>query len=239
MKRPLEVLTKIKLENLAESKNNIIFNFNQIDKILVWIVGFSITGISIIVSNIADLNSKFEIHILKTILLLLCISIISGIIYRLAALIYLSIFQKILFYLKGSFSNYEMTPIKSDIIDPENINEVYQKIKKGFDIDYSDVVENYNKYESNEIKEKSLLLLNKEYKRLTEQAKKEEEFTEDFINTTFRKVFGISEKRLEKTVYSSNDTFFLKFWNATKIVMLFACVFCFISTIVILTSNYK
>jgi hypothetical protein len=239
MKRPLEVLTKVHLENLTETKENIIFNFNQIDKILVWIVGFSITAISLIVSNIAGLNSNFETHILKTILLLLCTSIISGIIYRFSALFYLADFQQKLFYLKGAFSNYEMTPTDSETPESSNINELYLKIKKGFDIDYSDVVRNHENNNDKEIKELSISFLNKEYKRLTQQAKEEEKFSNNFIIKSYKEAFGISEKRWKKIVNYSKNTFLLKFWSCLKIVMLSISVVSFITSIIIISSNYK
>ena len=48
MKRPFDFITELSLKTLNKSKENFIYNYEQLDKILVWIIGFSIAAISII-----------------------------------------------------------------------------------------------------------------------------------------------------------------------------------------------
>jgi len=82
MKGPFETVTETFFENLDRLKENQRYNFSNSEKFMIWIVGFSIGGLFIIVSNLTQFNQSFSHNILKTILILLSISIISGIVYR-------------------------------------------------------------------------------------------------------------------------------------------------------------
>ena len=98
MERPFDTILRNAYGTLEKTEKNFIFNFNQNDKILVWIVGFSITALTLIVSKIADLSKTYESETLKTALLLLIITVISVIIYRLSALIFLTKYQVQIFF---------------------------------------------------------------------------------------------------------------------------------------------
>lgn len=65
MERPFDTILRQAYGSLEKTEKKFIFNFNQNDKILVWIVGFSITAITLIVSKIADLNKTYDNGILK------------------------------------------------------------------------------------------------------------------------------------------------------------------------------
>ena len=42
--RSFEGVTKVFLENFQKSKQNILFMFEYFDKLLIWVVGFSVGG---------------------------------------------------------------------------------------------------------------------------------------------------------------------------------------------------
>ena len=48
MKSPFETVTETFFENLDKLKENQRYNFNNSEKFMIWIVGFSIGGLSII-----------------------------------------------------------------------------------------------------------------------------------------------------------------------------------------------
>jgi hypothetical protein len=82
MKRPYEFVIENFFENLDKVKENQRYNFNSSERFMIWIVGFSIGGLSIIVTNITQFSQSFNHSIIQVILVLLSISIISGILYR-------------------------------------------------------------------------------------------------------------------------------------------------------------
>lgn len=80
MERPFENITKTFFDSLERTRENQKYNFSNSEKFMIWIVGFAIGGLSIIVSNTTTLNQSFSHCTIKTILCLLSISIIFGII---------------------------------------------------------------------------------------------------------------------------------------------------------------
>lgn len=60
MKRPFETVTETFFENLDKLKENQRYNFNNSEKFMLWIVGFSIGGLSIIVTNLTQFNQSFS-----------------------------------------------------------------------------------------------------------------------------------------------------------------------------------
>lgn len=54
MKRPFEFVRETFFENLDKIRENQRYNFNNSEKFMIWIVGFSIGGLSIIVTNMTN-----------------------------------------------------------------------------------------------------------------------------------------------------------------------------------------
>ena len=130
MERPFDTRLRQTYGTLEKIKENFIFNFNQNDKILVWIVGFSVTAITLIVSNIADLSKNYSVCVLKTVLILLTASIVCGIIHRFSALIFLTKYQSIMFFLEGAFSKEKTMPTKTHELKTQMIFTKFIRILK-------------------------------------------------------------------------------------------------------------
>jgi hypothetical protein len=240
MERPFDTRLRLVYETLEKTKENFIFNFSQNDKILVWIVGFSVTAISIIISKISDISESYSSCILKTVLLLLTISIISGIIYRLSALLFLQKFQSIMFFLEGAFSKEKTMPTETiELKNPDDIHEIYQKIKTDFDQDYADIIELYNKPQSTESKNYYVEYLKNEYARLAEWAKNEYEYADQYMKGVYKTAFGLSDKQINKLFSKNKDSFYLKLWSWISIISIAVCLITFISVIIILETNYE
>src|SRR5690348_17672665 len=105
MKRPFDSIRETFFENLDKLKENQRYNFSNSDKYMVWVVGFAIGGLSIIVTNLTQFNQSFSHSIIKAVLILLSISIISGIIYRWSFYLWQVQYQNIEFYFQGAFSD--------------------------------------------------------------------------------------------------------------------------------------
>ena len=239
MKRPFDFVTELSLKTLNKSKDNFIYNFEQLDKILVWIIGFSIGAISLIVSNITDLKTVYCCCVIKQILILLCVSIVSGILYRISSLLYLVNYQKIIFYLEGAFSENEMMIIEEEKLDANiTIHEIHQKIKTGFDKDYSDVIDLYNNAETEQSKKFYLDYLIEEYRRLAIWSKNEYDYSINYVKNVIGKAFGLTEKQNEKLQNKTNNSFYLKLWFLIGVISLLVSILSFITVIILLTTNY-
>ncbi len=240
MERPFDTQLRQSYETLEKTKENFIFNFNQNDKILVWVVGFSITAISLIVSNISDLNNNYSLNVVKAILVLLTISIISGIVYRLSALLYLTEYQNTLFYLEGAFSKEKTMPTETrELKNPDDIHEIYQKIKVDFEQDYSDIVGLYNSSQTTESKQYYLDFLKAEYTRLAEWSANEYKYADEYVKSVFKKAFGLTEKKMKSIFKGKNNSFYLKMWGVIRILSISVCLISFVSVVIILAFNYR
>lgn len=177
MKRPFETITETFFENLDKLKENQRYNFNNSERFMIWIVGFSIGGLSIIVTNLTGLNLSYSHCVIKLILILLSISIISGIIYRWTFYLYQIQYQNIEFYLQGAFSTKEtMQTEPEDLSNETDIKEVIRRLKLDFNEDMSFILKDYIK--ANDTGKQFLLDdLKAYYKSIGTNVKKEYEFT--------------------------------------------------------------
>lgn len=240
MERPFDTKIRLVYETLEKTKENFIFNFNQNDKILVWIVGFSVTAITLIISKISDISENYSSCILKTILFLLTTSIISGIIYRFSALLFLKKYQNIMFFLEGAFSQEKTMPTETqNLKNPDDIHEIYQKIKADFDHDYFDIIELYNQPQSTESKSYYVNYLKSEYERLAEWAQNEYHYADEYMKGVYKTAFGLSDKQINKLFSQNKDSFYLKMWSWISVISITICLIAFISVILILALNYE
>jgi hypothetical protein len=237
MKGPFETVTETFFENLDRLKENQRYNFSNSEKFMIWIVGFSIGGLFIIVSNLTQFNQSFSHDILKTILILLSISIISGIVYRWAFYLFQIQYQNIEFYLQGAFSNKEIMDTNPDDLSSEtDIKEVVRRLKIDFGEDASFVLEDYSKVND----AGKLFLLNDlkaHYKKVGKSVKEEFEFAMNYAKDTFKRAFGLSDKRIEK-LFNSNTAKKLKAYGWTIAIAFFISCLSFITVLVILCINF-
>jgi hypothetical protein len=237
MKRPFDTVRDLFFENLDKSLENARYNFSNSEKFMVWIVGFSIAGLSIIVTNLTKFNQDFNHCIIKTILILLSISIISGIIYRWAFYAFQTQFQSIEFYLRGAFSNPDiMETDPKDITNITDIKEVVRLLKMDFGEDDSFILELYEK-EDSVGREILLKDLKEHYNKIGEWAKRDFELGLNYAKDTFKKAFGLSEKKADKLFKQTTVSLFNIFCSITTIAFLLSCI-SFILVIIILCAAY-
>ncbi len=237
MKRPFEFVMDTFFEGLANQKENQRLNFNNSEKFMVWIVGFSIGGLSITVTNLAQFSSSFDHFTIKTILILLSTSIISGILYRWFFYIYQTEYQKIEFYLQGVFSRQQIMEVNPDDISNENdIKEVIRRLKVDYDDDVSHVLDEYAKL--NEDGKRIVLNdLKARYKIIALGAKKEFEIAMNYAKDTFKEALGFSDKAADKMFQPSSSKKFRTFGALTSIAFIISCL-SFIAVVIILCIKY-
>lgn len=239
MERPFDTRLRQTYETLEKTKENLIFNFSQNDKILVWIVGFGATAISLIVSKITDINDNYSEYILKSVLILMTTSIISGIIYRFSALLLLTKYQQIMFYIEAAFSREKTMPTETrKLKNPDDIYEIYQKIQADFDHNYEDVLKLYRQQQREECKKYYVDYLKSEYKRLAEWSANEYKTGDDYVKGVFKNAFGFSDKKINKMFQENNNSFYFKLWGWICGIAIAVCLLSFVSGLIILTLNY-
>ena len=237
MKRPFETVKETFFENLDKLQENQRFNFSNSDKYMVWVVGFSIGGLSIIVTSLTQFNQSFSHYIVKTILILLAISIISGILYRWAFYLWQIQYQNVEFYLQGAFSDKEIMETNPDDLTKEtDIKEVVRRIKTDFGEDVSHVLPIYEQVDN---AGKAYLLndLKNHYKRSGEWAKKDFEFAMDYVKDVYKTAFGLSQKRIDH-LFKSDAAKNLKLFGWTSAIMFLLSCLSFIAVVIILCIVY-
>lgn len=238
MKRPFDVVRGTILRNIISSKETSKFLFEHSDKLLVWIVGFSIGGITIIVTNLTELNKSFTHFDLKLILLFFSISIIFGIIYRISFYFYFIHYKNMEIFIEVSFSENEMMNIHfKDVSQVNNVLEMERMIKQDFGKKYYDIAE-LPETITDENKEDMLLSLRSLYTTLCTLSKKE---FDDAIKSTkefFQKSYGLSDKKIDKIFSNNNSYKWLKFYVWLTSISFLICCISFILVIIILCYTY-
>lgn len=237
MKRPFESLTEGLVNNLERQRENQLYNFSNSEKFLIWIVGFSIGGLSIIFANLPTLKECYSEDVLKTVLILLAISILSGMIYRWTFYKFQLYYLNIEFYLKGAFSKNEMMQINPiNLAEVMDVNYIVYCLNKDYDLDYNYILENYNNL-GREQQIKTINELKMIYNQNAESVKREYDFTVDYIAETYAKAFGYKKEFIERKMQESSAKRF-RIYGAITGVMYILSFFTFFSVIVLLTVLY-
>ena len=238
MKRPFISIKETFFENLDKVKENQRQNFSNLEKMMIWIVGFSIGGLSIIITNLTEFNQSFSDCVVQTVLTLLTTSIISGIIYRLAFYYYQITYQGLEFYLQGAFSDKELMSIDpEDLINETDVKEIIRRIKNDFGEDVSQILSVYDQL-NNEGKTFIKNDLKNHYQKLGEWAKKDFEFGMDYVKDVYKTAFGLSKKRIEK-MFQSNYANKLKVFGWITSISLIISILSFASVLIILCVSYN
>ena len=238
MKRPYESIKEVFFENLDKVKENQRSNYEFLDKYMLWVVGFSITALGIIVTKLTEFGKEYDHSIIKIILILLSTSIISGIIYRLAFYFWQVQYQRIEFYLQGAFSDKEiMDTDPDDLINENDIKEVIRRIKNDYGEDLSHELVLYDKAPPN-IKQLILDDLKTHYRKTGEWAKRDFEFGMDYVKSIYKTALGVSQKRIDKLFTEQKPTK-LKIYGWTTFIAFLLCCLCFIAVIIILCISYR
>lgn len=241
MQTPFDSLTASVFDYVQNQKEHFKYVFNYIDRVLVWIVGFSIAAISAIVAKLADLSENYDSSLLKIILVLLVISIISGILFRVASLFVLNHHQNIIYFLEGAFSKERSMPDKFiPVENPENIYEIQSRLKNDFGQDLSEVVKNYEQTEVEDEKEYYLNLMFTEYQNFSAWSEEQHEKAHDYIKEMFGKAYHLPKDKVTNIHEKEfKDGLYLKIWDRISIVFLILTMTSFVSVLILLVVNYK
>lgn len=209
MKSPYDVIIETVRDNLPRSFENSKNNFSSLDKFITWIVGYSTGATVLIISNFKDLDTVFPYYLLKTILLLLCISVGSGIAFRYVLYLLQSLNQNIENYLIGAFSNEDVMGVDVDSLRNEtDIKKMINALKVDFDLDYTFVLQGWASLPETE---KQLIIedVKNRHAGMADYTKKSLQLGIETVRDNFKQAYGFSEKEIEK-LFTPNNTGKLK-----------------------------
>jgi hypothetical protein len=188
--RPFEYLTNFYKEKVERDRKTVEYIHTQSDSLITWIIGFSFTGLLLLVSNLNNLKEKSPT---KSIVIFLFICIVLGIIFRYVSYL-MTIFQKSLDnYFYGLFSDELMRPITlEENIENMNFDELIRLLKDDFDESI-----NYKAPLNEEYKKNEEPGLRKHYLAWIEHSKKEFDIGVDHLAEIDETAYRIKK---EKTI---------------------------------------
>lgn len=207
--RALKYLYNQVSNSLNQNSERDFQNFERADKIIIWIVGFSI-GIFVLLFS-SDLKSQNFLIINKLVPPILVTSlliVIFGLIFRVFSFFTQMIYSKIILGFSSYASSYanaptDEIPFPREIKDLDNCEDIIYYLKEDFKIIKESP--NYENFTEEQIKEYRGLLLNY-YDILADNnnlEKQYEEYTKQLANH-----FGLSKKSLEKQRTNDEDIIF-------------------------------
>jgi hypothetical protein len=237
MKTPYNAIREVYYSNLQKASENQNINFNNLNKFVVWIVGFSTTGIALMVSNINNFKTLFPYLFIKILLYLLSLSIFSGVVFRYAFYILQTKYQIILNNLIITFTDVDVMSIDADSVEEENdIVNIINSLKFNFDTDFNYLLKDFNQVGEKE-QQNRLLFLRARHKTLSEFTKKNLQDGINDLKSTVSKAYGITEEKAQKIIYgdpSKNVKIFRRLTNAS----FWFCCGSFLLVMILLTVFY-
>lgn len=131
METPYKVLISTAKDQIEKDRHAAEYFVDFSEKFIIWLIGFSVAGISLIIGNYDKVFLKFANNT-KVIVLFLCLTIILGIVFRILAFGYLNKVRRVENYLYGVFSEGDMMPIIAEDLESKNINELIKDINDEF-----------------------------------------------------------------------------------------------------------
>ena len=194
MKTPFDSILEDTYEELEESKKDTLFIISYMDKIIVWLVGFSVVGITFIISNSRLINQTFSLSQNIVIICLLTLIVIFGIVFRVLNVYIILRFNRAFKELKSNTRNKKLMNIRRDIDKINDISQLIQFLSIDFGQDYSWKIQKPNITEEAEL----IKYLKEEHKRLKKFALNSSNEGIDYVKDLNVRILGIPEDELNK-----------------------------------------
>jgi len=228
MKNPFILLREISLENFEKTKNNVQIIFQNIEKFILWIVGFSVGAIGIIISNFETFLKYFNHCELKKSLILFVASLIFGIFNRYSIIMFQTYFQHIENFIRLSLTNYDFPELEPENIENESdIITLINYFKNDYDLDYSHFYNNY--IIADAIEQKNIISkLKKDHNELGKIYNKLYFDGLENVRGIYKQAFDLSEEKSKKLFYQPHSKVAMKFniWKyLVDFFFIFSCLF--------------
>ncbi len=202
MQSPFDAFLQLFKERLQPEFENERYNLEQLEKFVMWIVGFSTGTIALIISNVSFFH--LEHLFLKSLLFLLCISIGAGIIFRYLIFKYRTRIQRGHSYLYGAFQDIDVMSIDADDMSNEtDVFKIVNSLSFDFGLDFSFLLKDHHQL-ANDVKAQIILDLKARHHHASLYAKESYKIAIDHLQESFYKAYGINEFEFNKALKMSN-----------------------------------
>lgn len=225
-KRPFHIIRDIFRKSAKDSKELSKFIFEKLDSISLWIIGLSLGAISAIASKMSEIDKLLNAYQTKTIFLILFISVVSGIFYRIFFVWYHILID-------GAYRQIDISLSELDMVDTEfelNGNETFEELLN-LNSQFQDLKHLSQLYYSvNEEKRKKLYDdMVGVYKHETSIAKQELELAYETVDEAYSSALGVKLNINERII---NDTTsivtYIRISKLICIILYFVCTVAFI-----------
>lgn len=236
MKAPFDDIIDLYSSNLSRAVEYDKQNIEFLQNFIIWLIGFSIGALYLLASNFLGFKEILSYGILKSILIMLSLSITFGIFSRVTLFFYLSAYNGNLFYIEGALSNKEMMTNEPQDVSREDRAEVLiDLLKFDFGIDESPVLPAYLAASP----EDKLLIIEALKKRYTDMgiyAVKSYNNAFDHINAVMKTGLGFTNKELKSMTDTSGTK--IRFLRNMSFGFLFFSCASFILSLIVLSIAY-
>lgn len=135
VKYPYDALMDSSKESLDRDRKLIEYSHQQTDSMLSWLIGISVTAVSLIVANFNSIKTSLKSSG-KLIVLFLSLSIISGIAFRYVSYLVVIFHKRLEDFFSARFSEFQITPVDTDEdFESADFNSIIRDLKNDFNID--------------------------------------------------------------------------------------------------------
>lgn len=190
-----------------ESKEFAKYAFEKVDSISIWIIGLSIGSISLFASNIKNIKLAVQGHglfNLNTILLLLFISVVCGIFYRIIFLLFYMNLNNAFRGMDIALSDEETMDTESMLLGEEDFNQLHKLVSQYIDIDDNLKLQYQNAPAP--VKTHIIKLLISDYEFGVKRANKLKELVFDNVSTLYSTFFPMNKDKLLNDMLNPKNT---------------------------------
>jgi hypothetical protein len=203
MRAPFDDVIDLYSSNLSRAVKYDKQNIEFLQNFMIWLIGFSIGALYILASNFLGFKEILTYGVLKSILIMLSMSITFGVSSRVALFFYQSVYNGNLFYIEGALSNKEMmTNEPEDVSKEDRVEILIDLLRFDFGIDESPVLPVYNAAS----KEDKLIIIEALRKRYTDMgvyALKSYNVAFNHINAVMKTGLGFTNSELKSMADTS------------------------------------
>lgn len=237
MKTPFEEVIDASRESLDIAVENDKVAQQFLDSFTIWLLGFSIGSLALLLGNIEKVIKYFSYWTVKAVIVLLVISVITGIIHRLLLFDLKRKYNQALFYVRGALSNKDIMQTEIfDVSNIESIEEIVRLLKLDFNMDFNQELEFHKNLTSENDKQIHLNSLIKFYQETNIWAKTSFDNGIKYITKIMKDVYMYNGKGYIENVESKNPN--LRRLDIIQTLCLYFSCLCFISAILVLAICY-
>ena len=231
MKSPFELIREIEFNSLDKKTENFNNSVLNTEKFILWIVGFSVGGIALIIGNIDNLKINFDECTLKKSLVFLVSSLLLGILNRYLIHHFQVYSQLIDNFIRQQLANYDFPDLLPDSISEEkDFKIIIDRFKLDFDLDYSHYINEYENFDNYQ-KEIAIAELKERHEEISNFLQKTFYDAQENVRGIYKIAYGFSEKKSKKYYYMEQNEIAKRF-NILKYFVDLTFVFCSLSFII-------